>query len=212
MSTELTEPIVKKNGRPFSEVWDGHMIKGAQVSRGHYAAVCSYCNCVWKPGKPHSLREHLANTCKKCPQEVSLYFAKIVGKQMGEADYIESASDSEEPPNKKQKYEQTSIRNFYKNKKLEKGYADDIDRSVTKAFVMSNIPFSIVENPWFVDMIKTLQPGYDPPTRQTLSGTLLQAEVSRVNLRIFNELNKVTNCTIGKFFNCFNFSFNFFSI
>ena len=47
-----------------------------------------------------------------------------------------------------------------------------------KAFVMCNIPFSTVENPWFVDLIKTLQPGCDPPTRKVLSGTLLEAETS----------------------------------
>ncbi|CAB5127051.1 unnamed protein product [Rhizophagus irregularis] len=59
------------------------------------------------------------------------------------------------------------------NKELEKGYSDEIHRSITKAFVMCNIPFSIIENPWFIDLIKTLQPGYDPPSRQVLSGTLL---------------------------------------
>ena len=48
-------------------------------------------------------------------------------------------------------------------------------------------------------MIKTLQPAYNLPTRQILSGTLLQAELARVNLRIYNELAKETNCTIGKF-------------
>jgi hypothetical protein len=202
-----------KSGRPFSEVWNGHMIKGSQTSRGHYAAECSYCHYSWKQGKPHVLREHLANSCKQCPQEISLYFARIVGKQIGEADE-ESTSDLEEPPNKMQKRtnEQTSIRSFYKTKKVEKGYSDEIDRSITKAFVMSNIPFSVIENPWFMDMIKTLQPGYDLPTRQTLSGTLLQAELSRINLRIFNELNKATNCTIGKCLNYFDFPFNFFSI
>lgn len=204
MSTETN-----KSGRPFSEVWDSHMIKGAQTTRGHYSATCSYCNAYWKHGKPHVLREHLANHCKKCPQEVSIFFARIVGKKKGEEDINdeESTSDVDEPQNKRQKRnneqtEQLSIRNFYKkNKKLEKGYSDEIDRSITKAFVMCNIPFSAIENPWFIDMLKTLQPGYNPPTRQVLSGTLLEAELSRVNLRVFNELNKESNCTIGKIIN-----------
>jgi hypothetical protein len=33
-----------KGDRPFSEVWDGHMIKGSQTSRGHYSAKCAYCS------------------------------------------------------------------------------------------------------------------------------------------------------------------------
>ncbi|CAB4384468.1 unnamed protein product [Rhizophagus irregularis] len=62
---------------------------------------------------------------------------------------------------------------------------------------MCNIPFSIIENPWFIDLIKTLQPGYDPPSRQVLSGTLLESEISRVNIRIMNELSADNNFTIA---------------
>ncbi|CAB5381984.1 unnamed protein product [Rhizophagus irregularis] len=70
-------------GRPFSDVWE-YMIKGQQQSRRHYTATCTYCNCTWKHGKPCVLRQHLANHCKNCPQDVALYFARIVGQKMGE--------------------------------------------------------------------------------------------------------------------------------
>jgi len=136
-------------------------------------------------------------------------FARIVGKKKGEEDIYDedNTSDIDEPQNKKQKRnEQSSIRSFYKNNKLEKGYSDEIDRSVTKAFVMCNVPFSTIKNPWFIDMLKTLQPGYNPPTRQVLSGTLLEAELSRMNLRVNNELSKESNCTIGKITHCLDFS------
>src|SRR5256886_6086375 len=171
------------------------MKKDQQVSRGHYFVTCNYCNFSWKYGKPQILREHLANYCKKCPQDVSLYYANIVGKKIGEVTNVKnisSDSESELPNKKKQKLnEQTSISSFYKNKKLEKGYSNSIARSITKAFVMCNIPFSVIKNPYFVDLIKTLQPGYDPPSRQVLSGTLLQAEVARwkepISKRLTNE-------------------------
>ncbi|GBC51846.2 ribonuclease H-like domain-containing protein [Rhizophagus irregularis DAOM 181602=DAOM 197198] len=61
---------------------------------------------------------------------------------------------------------------------------------------MCNIPFSIIENPWFIDLIKTLQPGYDPPSRQVLSGTLLESETFHVNICIMNELSANNNFTI----------------
>ena len=47
-------------------------------------------------------------------------------------------------------------------------------------------------------VIKTLQPGYDLPSRHTLSGTCLEAELSHVNIQIMNELNNESNLTIGK--------------
>jgi len=65
---------------------------------------------------------------------------------------------------------------------------------------MCNILFSVIENPYFVVLIKTLQPGYDPPSRQVLSGTLLQAKVAHVNVWITNELDNESNFTIGKEF------------
>ncbi|CAB4401732.1 unnamed protein product [Rhizophagus irregularis] len=46
-------------------------------------------------------------------------------------------------------------------------------------------------------MIKALEPGYDPPSRRVLSGTLLEAELFRVNARVNNELEKESNFTIA---------------
>jgi len=56
-----------------------------------------------------------------------------------------------------------------------------------------------VENPWFINLIKSLQPEYDPPSRRTLSGSLLEAEVARVNIKINHELDKESNFTIGNY-------------
>ncbi|GBC39820.2 ribonuclease H-like domain-containing protein [Rhizophagus irregularis DAOM 181602=DAOM 197198] len=130
----------------------------------HFTEV--YCNFYWKDKKPHVLRNEIAEN-------------------------EEDDKNDSELTTKKQRLNdgQTSIRFFYKNKELEKGHSDEIHRSITKAFVMCNIPFSIIENPWFIDLIKTLQPGYNPLSRQVLSGTLLESETSRVNIRIMNELS-----------------------
>src|ERR1043166_2247700 len=148
-----------ERGRPSLDVWDTHMKKGQQVSREHYSATCSYCNFSWKHEKSQILRKHLANYCKKCPQDVSLYYANIVGKKIGESTNVEnisSDSESELPNKKKQKLnKKLFIFSFYKNNKLEKGYSDSIARSITKAFIMCNIPFCIIENPYFIDLIKT---------------------------------------------------------
>ena len=87
-----------------------------------------------------------------------------MGEKIGVEEDNENASDLEEPLHKKQK--QTSIQNFYRpEKKLEKGYSDAINSSITKAFVMCNILFSIIENPWFIDMFKTIEPSYILLTR-----------------------------------------------
>ena len=194
-SAETPNEINEKRGRRFTDIWD-NMIKGEKQSQGHYSATCIHCRQHWKFGKPHKLREHLANHCKKCSKDISQYYALLVGKKMGEETVEDSEEEGEERPNKKPK--QTNVSSFFEPKKLEKGKIEDINRMITKTFVMCNIPFSTVENPWFINLIKSLQPGYDPPSRRTLSGSLLEAEVARVNIKINHELDKESNFTIGK--------------
>ena len=130
---------------------------------------------------------------------------------MGEdGDNEEESTDEVEYLNKKQKSRQITVTNYYGTKKLEKGRIDELDRVITKAFIMANIPFNIIENPWFVNMIRTLQPGYNTPSRQVLSGTLLEAELSRINMRINNELDKESNFTISKVYILIKILFNVF--
>jgi len=114
----------------------------------------------------------LANNCKKCPKDIVLLYATIVGNEIGlENESSSSSSETEEFPTKKSK--QTTVSNFFEKKKLEKGKIDEIDRTMTKTFVITNILFSVIKNPWFVDLIKILQLAYDIPLCRMLGGTLL---------------------------------------
>jgi len=97
----------------------------------------------------------LANNCKKCSKDIVLLYATIVGNEIGlKNKSSSSSSETEESSTKKSK--QTTVSNFFEKKKLEKRKIDEIDRIMTKTFIMANIPFSIIKNPWFVDLIKTL--------------------------------------------------------
>jgi hypothetical protein len=192
---ETPNEINEKRGRKFTSIWD-NMIKGEKQSKGHYSATCIHCRQHWKYGKPYKLREHLANHCKKCSKDISQHYGLLVGKKIGQETVENSEEEEEEYPSKKLK--QTNVLSFFESKKLEKGKIEDINRIITKTFVMCNIPFSTVENPWFIDLIKSLQPGYDLPSRRILSGSLLEAEVARINIKINNELDKENNFTIGK--------------
>ena len=127
-----------------------------------------------------------------------------MGKKKAEEDKSDSEYKEEiDLPNKKQK--QTSISQYYKYQKLEEGWANEIDKSITKAFIMANIPFNVIENPWFIDLqlVRILEPGYNIPSRQILGGSLLEVELSRVGMQINKELERETDFTIGKSFSFF---------
>ncbi len=103
--------------------------------------------------------------------------------------------EGEKHPNKKSK--QTNVSSFFESKKLEKVKIKNINHIITKTFVICNIPFNIVENLWFINLIKSLQLGYDPFLHYTLSRSLLKIEAARVNIKINNKLDKESNFTIG---------------
>ncbi|CAB5368805.1 unnamed protein product [Rhizophagus irregularis] len=104
-------PSEVSKGRPPSDVWCNHMIQGKMQSRGHYSATCSYCQQYWRQGRPQVLCAHLVNHCKKCPDNVSLHFAKIVGKSLAKEEEESADEDESVYPNKRAR--QTEIKNFY---------------------------------------------------------------------------------------------------
>jgi len=60
-----------------------------------------------------------------------------------------------------------------------------------------------VENPFFVDFIKELNPSYMLPSREVLVGRLLEQELGRVSNKVSEDLKDEKNLTLGKAF--FNF-------
>ena len=78
----------------------------------------------------------------------------LVGKKIEEETVEDSEKEEEKRPNKKPK--QTNILSFFEPKKLEKGKIEDINHMITKTFVIYNILFSIIENLWFINLIKFL--------------------------------------------------------
>ena len=62
------------------------------------------------------------------------------------------------------------------NNELSKEQRALIDRSILKAFVMCGLPFQIIENPYFINIMKNLRLNYKPPSRKRLSNNLLNEE------------------------------------
>ena len=188
----------KISGRPFTEVWK-HVVQGKPKSQGHYEAKCKYCNKKWSIGKPTNMRAHLATHCQNCPDDVSSYFAKIVANQGNGED--DTSSDLERPASKRTKTtskKQKGIHQYYSPIYLQDGRKKEIDHAILKAFVCCGISFAVIENPFFIEMLKTLQPGYTPPSRKLLAGNLLETEVAKVNRKIERELSAGENFTLGK--------------
>src|SRR5436189_290646 len=65
---------------------------------------------------------------------------------------------------------------------------DQINHTLVKAFVICGIAWHIIENPFFIDFLKTLRPSYQPPSRKVLSGRLLAQEAAVINQQVINQI------------------------
>ncbi|CAJ0769180.1 21314_t:CDS:1, partial [Entrophospora sp. SA101] len=56
--------------------------------------------------------------------------------------------------------------------------------------------FSIVSNPYFIDLFQQLRPTYQPPSRSVLSGKFLYTEISNVDDKLNSILENDKNLTL----------------
>ena len=64
------------------------------------------------------------------------------------------------------------------------------------AFVMCGLPFSIIENPWFVNALKSLRPNYNLLIHEYLVSSLLNNKAVRINYEIEITLKNSKNLTL----------------
>ncbi|RIB18836.1 hypothetical protein C2G38_2309201 [Gigaspora rosea] len=190
----------KKNigGRPVGPVWN-YFTKGEKVGKGRYKATCNFCGTTWKRGEPVELESHLANHCSKAnSQVVRKFLTKILSDN---SDEIKS--------NKKRKTtnSQSSLSQFVISPKLDNPKIKRIHNAWTRAFTICGISWNIIENPFFIEALKEMNLSYEPPTRQLLSGQLLEQQLAIINektKKIFKQYSNLTleskNATLGDCF------------
>ncbi|CAG8594516.1 23700_t:CDS:2, partial [Gigaspora margarita] len=177
----LDTPTRKTSGKPKSIIWESHIKREKQISKGHWSATCNYCNKFWYKGSPATLEDHLGNLCNNVPSDVP---AKAL-----EVDTSKSK--------KRKLSNQAQLLDFIESTKLTPERIKDINRALVKAFVICKILFHIIENPFFIELLKTLRPGYEPPSKDILSGCYLAQETAFVNQAVIKKLNSSKNLTIA---------------
>ena len=172
--------VVKRGGgRPKSVVWN-YFEHNALKHPGHFDAKCKFCGTYWKNGIVKNLQVHLASKCENVDAETKNKFMHHVATRDGiiNEDQMEIESDS-------------------RKEELSEERVALIDRSILKAFVMCATPFRIIENPYFISVLKNLQPNYNPPSRERLTTDLLSEESIRTEIKVNNYIEKEKNLTLG---------------
>ncbi len=185
MSNESTESPVqkKKGGRPPGTIWED-IQQGESVAPGKFSATCKYCRVTWTRGDIPKLEQHLSNHCPEAPGNVvRKYMTKIIERN--------------DKPSKKRKIGQQTIDSYHDYAELPGSRITRINRALVKFFIACGISFRIVEHPFFVNLMRELNGGYNPPSREVLANQLLERELAQVQSKVKSELEKETDLTLG---------------
>ena len=185
MSSEVEQDDIgtKKAGRPRALIWN-FFIEGSEQGDGHRSAICSACNAVWKRGKVSAMERHILLDCKKVTTEVKEAVRHI----------IESRNNS----NQDTEDDQRALEEFFDTLPLPQEKQTKIELSLIRLFVCCELSWRLVEHSFFIEFVKELRYAYDLPNRKTLSGTLLDNEIFRVNTEVCQLLEKENNLTLCK--------------
>ncbi|GBC39358.2 ribonuclease H-like domain-containing protein [Rhizophagus irregularis DAOM 181602=DAOM 197198] len=189
-----TEQQKKKGGRPQSEVWR-HYEKKPLKSAGHFLAKCHYCRIYWPRGHPNELEDHLANNCREVPELVhSFYLGVVSARDFGREDTFSSPENSKK---RKTQVDQRELTDWFESTNINSQKKASITRALVRAFICCGIPFSIIENPFFIEFLHEMRLGYEPPTSELLSGRLLNQETARINDKIKEIIKNSENLTLA---------------
>src|SRR3989337_1582058 len=147
----------------------------------------------WAKGSPQEIEVHLAFECQKVEPSIRDFFLqRLAAKAVNQ-----NPTSTETNVNKKRKSNAT-ISGQQKITEFGESIDNQIDRALVKAFVICGIPWHIIENPFFIELIKLLRSSYQPPSREILSGRLLAQESAVVNQQVIKHLTHQQNLTLCK--------------
>ena len=186
----LLKKSISKPGRKPKEVWNFFMTTGKK-KEGHQGCKCKYCPWSQTCGEPNLMEAHLALSCHKVPHDVKEKFLFIV-KTRGE-----NQLEVEVSSKKRKAKHQQSITKYGESNTIEPYKKQICDRTIAKFFICCGVSFRLVEHPFFIDMVKSLCLGYDPPRATTLSENFLYEELANIVVDQQIELNRTKNLTLG---------------
>lgn len=152
---------------------------------GKFGAICKYCETNWKRVEVSTLKEHLASHCKHVPVLVL-------------REHMQKVTTRENAKKRKLESGQSTMLSFHDPEEIPDSRINRINRAMGKFFIACGVSFRIVEHPFFIDLVKELNAGYDPPTREYLSTRILERELCHVNENIHRDIMNNFNLTLGK--------------
>lgn len=182
---------MNKGGRPRDPIWEFYV---PEEDGKKSTARCKICNST-QSVKVYRMKAHY----NKCSQNSQPTFTTQFSQRDVGSDSDSKASsldagvkrsaepESVESPQPKKIRPDSSIMSAFVTK-TSPALKDSLDDKVARFFYSCNIPFSAVDHPSFQDLAESLRPGYKPPTRKALAGSLLDSVFDKLHGDVTQEL------------------------
>ncbi|CAB5392436.1 unnamed protein product [Rhizophagus irregularis] len=103
------------------------------------------------------------------------------------------------PIKRKRSYQQSITKYGQPSKSIEPSQQQICDRAVAKFFICCGVLFRLVEHPFFIDMVKSLCLGYNPPSARTLSDNFMYTELADIVVDQHLLVKRTRNLTLGRY-------------
>ncbi|CAG8786901.1 3795_t:CDS:2, partial [Cetraspora pellucida] len=124
-----------------------------KTSKGYYFTMCSFCNHYWVTAKPSKLKTHLAYECQKVDSDTRIKVLVLLTNDESDNDTASTSTAT----SKKRKLEYSiNIDSEYENVPTLLNKEAQINKILLKMIVCCNLPFALVEHPFFQEYIKAL--------------------------------------------------------
>jgi len=181
----------KGPGAPRHPVWDHFELTDRNKSN-RYTANCNFCNIAFPDARLDNIKKHILAECKDVPSEVRSTVQDEISKEASAPTLLKTAVRKAA-----KRSAQSSLLDSFDTRAIGPQVQKDLDFSVLRFVVMGGLPFTVVDSPWFLDLVNKLRPAYVPPGRTKLAGHLLVTEHARCKQAIAARIAAAENLTVS---------------
>ncbi|CAG8621032.1 7009_t:CDS:1, partial [Dentiscutata erythropus] len=147
-----------------------------KVAKGYYSTTCFFCDDHLVITKPNKLKAHLVYVCKKVDSDITIKVLISLTNDCVDSDN-DIVSISTTKTNKKCRLK-SNIDYDYENIPTLPSKEEQINNILLKMVVCCNLPFALVEHPFFQEYTNALCATYSIPSHWIVSNSLLDQEVA----------------------------------
>jgi len=187
-STMSPQNKKRKGGRHKDEVWSNF----ENVIGTKRDWKCKHCSKLFKCTQADRLKKHIDKSCevlkklKRIQSKKDKAVVKVVSAPGSPVSVPTSMSANEKIEENSIPTKQQSIRDFYPKTSI--AMQNRINVALMKFICATNVPFSLVENQYFHELLRELRPSYAVPSAKSVSGLLLNSLYEEEKSKLKNKV------------------------